>query len=56
MHDNNVGYGAINHPVDRDPVCGFVGVIKDVCPKCGRHEGEGVPMEKINGDEYCCSC
>ena len=54
MHDSDVGYGAINHPVDRDPVCGYVGVIKDVCPKCGRHEGEGVPMEKINGDEYCC--
>ena len=54
MHDSDVGYGAINHPVDRDPVCGFVGVIKDVCPKCGRHDGEGVPMEKINGDEYCC--
>ena len=32
MHDNDIGYGAINHPVDRDPVCGFVGVIKDVCP------------------------
>ena len=53
MHDSDVGYGAINHPVDRDPVCGYVGVIKDVCPKCGRHEGEGVPMEKLNGDDYC---
>ena len=53
MHDSDVGYGAINHPVDRDPVCGYVGVIKDVCPKCGRHDGEGVPMEKINGDDYC---
>ena len=54
MHDNDIGYGAINHPVDRDPVCGYVGVIKDVCPKCGRRDGEGVPMEKINGDNYCC--
>ena len=54
MHDNDIGYGAINHPVDRDPVCGYVGVIKDVCPKCGRKEGEGVPMEKLNGDDYCC--
>ena len=53
MHDNNIGYGAINHPVDRDPVCGYVGVIKDVCPGCGRHDGEGVPMEKINTNEYC---
>ena len=54
MHDNDVGYGAINHPVDRDPVCGYVGVIKDVCPRCGRHEGEGVEMEKINC--YDCEC
>ena len=54
MHDNDIGYGAINHPVDRDPVCGFVGVIKDVCPKCGRKNGEGISMEKINSDDYCC--
>jgi len=47
MKENNFGYGAINHPVDRDPVCGYVGVIKDVCPKCGRRAGEGVPVEKI---------
>ena len=54
MHDNDIGYGAINHPVDRDPVCGYVGVIKDVCPRCGRHEGEGVPMEQINSYDVCC--
>ncbi|MBQ6135060.1 MAG: anaerobic ribonucleoside triphosphate reductase [Bacilli bacterium] len=54
MHDNDIGYGAINHPVDRDPVCGYVGVIKDVCPRCGRHEGEGVEMEKVNC--YDCEC
>ena len=54
MKEAGIGYGAINHPVDRDPVCGYVGVIKDVCPKCGRKEGEGVPMEKLNGDDYCC--
>ena len=48
MHDSDIGYGAINHPVDRDPVCGYVGVIKDVCPRCGRREGEGVEMEKVN--------
>ena len=52
MHDTGVGYGAINHPVDRDPVCGYVGVIKDVCPGCGRHENEGVEMEKIS----CLDC
>lgn len=47
MHDNGIGYGAINHPVDYDPVCGYTGIIGDVCPRCGRRNGEGVPMEKI---------
>ncbi len=47
MHDNGIGYGAINHPVDRDPVCGYTGVIGDVCPGCGRKDGEGVPIERI---------
>ena len=47
MHDCNIGYGSINHPVDRDPVCGYVGIIGDVCPRCGRREGEEIPPEKI---------
>ena len=47
MHDFNIGYGSINHPVDRDPVCGYVGIIKDVCPRCGRREGEAISPEKI---------
>ena len=47
MHDQGIGYGSINHPVDRDPVCGYVGVIGDVCPRCGRREGEAVPEEKL---------
>lgn len=55
MKEAGIGYGAVNHPVDRDPVCGYVGVINDVCPKCGRHEFEGVPMEKITSiDNNCC--
>lgn len=48
MHDAGVGYGSINHPVDRDPVCGYNGIIGDTCPKCGRHEGEGgIGFERI---------
>jgi len=47
MKENNFGYGAINHPVDRDPVCGYVGIIKDVCPGCGRRAGEGVSVDKL---------
>ena len=40
MHDTGVGYGSINHPVDRDPVCGYNGIIGDSCPQCGRNEEE----------------
>lgn len=54
MHDNNIGYGAINHPVDRDPVCGYTGVIGDVCPGCGRKEGEGVSIERIKNASLTC--
>ena len=36
MKDMGVGYGSINHPVDRDPLCGYTGIIGDVCPRCGR--------------------
>ncbi len=42
MHDKGIGYGSVNHPVDRDPVCGFSGIIKgDRCPSCGRLESDG---------------
>jgi len=41
MSDSGVGYGSINHPVDRDPVCGFTGIIYDECPCCGRREDDG---------------
>ena len=47
MKEKGIGYGSINHPVDRDPVCGYTGVIDDVCPRCGRREGEGVSVEKL---------
>ncbi len=46
MHDCGIGYGSINHPVDRDPLCGFNGIIGDTCPCCGREE-EGRPFERI---------
>ncbi len=46
MHDCGVGYGSINHPVDRDPVCGFNGIIGDTCPKCGRVEN-GKKFDRI---------
>lgn len=40
MKDVGIGYGAINHPIDRDPCCGFTGIIDDECPVCHRHEDE----------------
>lgn len=46
MKESGIGYGSINHPVDRDPVCGYTGVIEDVCPKCGRSEGD-IKFERI---------
>ena len=46
MHDAGIGYGSINHPVDRDPICGYNGIIGDTCPQCGRAEDE-VPFERI---------
>ncbi len=47
MKEAGIGYGSINHPVDRDPVCGYTGIIDEVCPRCGRREGEGIPLEKL---------
>ena len=48
MKESGVGYGSINHPVDRDPVCGYTGIIDEVCPRCGRRDGEGVSLEKLH--------
>ncbi|MGN0682917.1 MAG: anaerobic ribonucleoside-triphosphate reductase, partial [Oscillospiraceae bacterium] len=57
MKEQGIGYGAINHPIDRDPCCGFTGIIDDECPKCHRHEGEIVedriqrPKRFMNSDK-----
>ncbi len=48
MKECGIGYGSINHPVDRDPCCGYTGIIGDSCPQCGRHENEeGIGFERI---------
>ncbi len=48
MATHGIGYGSVNHPLDRDPVCGYRGIIDDVCPKCGRREDDGGPhFERI---------
>ena len=46
MKESGIGYGSINHPVDRDPVCGYNGIIGDHCPNCGRAEDD-VRFERI---------
>ena len=48
MKECGIGYGSINHPVDRDPVCGYTGIIGETCPRCGRKAGEGVPLERLH--------
>ena len=48
MQETGIGYGAINHPVDRDPCCGYTGIIGDVCPCCGRKEhSDNVAFDRI---------
>ena len=54
MKEYEIGYGAINHPVDRDPVCGYVGVINDTCPRCGRKDEEAISFERLQNLD-CCS-
>ncbi len=46
MKESGIGYGSINHPVDRDPVCGYNGIIGDCCPNCGRAEDD-IRFERI---------
>ena len=56
MHDNGIGYGSVNHPVDRDPVCGYTGIINGVCPKCGRSEAahrRHIVLKRMRNN--CCS-
>ncbi|MDD7295109.1 MAG: anaerobic ribonucleoside triphosphate reductase [Oscillospiraceae bacterium] len=48
MKEAGIGYGSVNHPVDRDPCCGFTGIIGDSCPQCGRKElADDVGFERI---------
>lgn len=47
MKECGIGYGSVNHPVDRDPVCGFSGIIGDTCPGCGRKDVGEIPFERI---------
>lgn len=48
MKQMNIGYGAINHPVDRCPICNYTGVIGDECPRCGVREGQELTHEEVD--------
>lgn len=54
MKEQGIGYGSINHPVDRDPVCGYTGIIGDKCPKCGRTEAEHSRVAHERMKRVCC--
>lgn len=47
MKESHIGYGSINHPVDRCPICGFGGIIGNECPECHVKEQDGVEFERI---------
>lgn len=48
MKEKGIGYGSINHPVDRCPICAYTGIIGETCPKCGAKEGvDGYKPERI---------
>lgn len=53
MKECGIGYGSINHPVDRDPVCGYNGIIGDICPKCGRRHRftESETIDRIDSED-----
>ena len=47
MHDEGIGYGSINHPVDTCRSCGYRGVIYTRCPVC---KSENISrMRRITG-------
>ncbi len=56
MKEQGIGYGAINHPVDRDPICGYTGIIGDKCPMCGRSEAEHNKTVKERIRRIKCDC
>lgn len=48
MKESGIGYGSVNHPVDRDPICGYSGIINDKCPQCGRSDKDSdVKFERL---------
>ncbi|MGG0239933.1 anaerobic ribonucleoside triphosphate reductase [Bacillus rhizoplanae] len=50
MAQYGVGYGSINHPVDRCKCCGYHGIIGNECPSCGNeNERDLERIRRITG-------
>ncbi|MGF9964558.1 anaerobic ribonucleoside triphosphate reductase [Bacillus rhizoplanae] len=50
MAQYGVGYGSINHPVDRCKCCGYNGVIENECPSCGNEDEHHIErIRRITG-------
>ena len=47
MKDSQIGYGSINHPVDRCKDCGYEGIVYDRCPIC--HSDHISRVRRITG-------
>ena len=48
MAKSGIGYGSVNHPVDRCPICGYTGIIGNSCPRCGVKEGQELTVEEAD--------
>lgn len=49
MAENQIGYGSINHPVDRCKSCGYNGIIDQDCPVCGGSDEQIERIRRITG-------
>ncbi|PGB06603.1 anaerobic ribonucleoside triphosphate reductase [Bacillus toyonensis] len=50
MAQYEIGYGSINHPVDRCRCCEYTGVIENECPSCGNIEDHHIErIRRITG-------
>lgn len=51
MHDNNIGYGSVNHAADHCDICGYEGPIEEHgCPSCGNMDENHITrIRRITG-------
>lgn len=50
MSESGIGYGSINHPVDRCRECGYTGLIENECPSCHTTDQDNISrIRRITG-------